>query len=185
MAESLTIARPYAKALFDLAIAQNTQAAWSEVLSVLTAICQSLQQQKILDNPSISAEQKQTVCLEILQKIVPNAMASLAKLVENFLHLLLQNKRMVEMASIEAIFLALVSEHAQRVEAKVVSAFVMSDVQKKQLEAALSARFNAEVLVTYQEDKSLIGGAVIYAGDWVMDGSVKGKLARLKDAILV
>ncbi|HLD16846.1 MAG TPA: ATP synthase F1 subunit delta, partial [Coxiellaceae bacterium] len=102
----------------------------------------------------------------------------------NFLQLLADNKRLNVLPDIDVLFKEFLAEE-QRIEyVSVVSAAPLSQAIKRDLEEKLKARFKSEVNVEYSEDKALIGGAIVRTNRWVMDGSIRGKLAKIRDSLI-
>ncbi len=97
----------------------------------------------------------------------------------NFVRLLVENRRLDLLPEIRAQYDALQAEAEARVTAVVVSAFPLEAAQLKALEQGLKRRLGREVSLSAQVDPQLLGGAVIRAGDLVIDGSVRGRLADL------
>ena len=103
---------------------------------------------------------------------------------DNLLALLFDNNRLVNLPQIYQQFALLEAEHKQCMNVEVISATQMDEHQRAALEKQLSQRFHTEVQATYHIDSSLMGGVVVRAGNWVMDGSIKGKIARLNEDLL-
>ncbi len=97
--------------------------------------------------------------------------------------LLAQNKRLAALPEIAALYETLKSQKEQSVDVEITSAFALSDEQASKLAASLKQKLGREVNVTTAEDKSLVGGVIIRAGDLVIDGSVRGKLAKLAEKL--
>jgi F-type H+-transporting ATPase subunit delta len=102
---------------------------------------------------------------------------------KNFIRLLANNKRLAVLGEIYALFEQLKSQKEMSVDVEVASAFALTDDQANKLAEALKRKLGREVNLTSTEDKSLIGGVVIRAGDLVLDGSVRGKLAKLAETL--
>ncbi|MDF1761342.1 MAG: F0F1 ATP synthase subunit delta [Coxiellaceae bacterium] len=184
MASNITIARPYAKALFEYALAHDQVPAWLEVLSVLAITLSQSQMLQLLNNP----EQSQTEVIDLLLDVVNGTSAESAKNVadslQNFLKVLAEAKRLDIMADISRAFHLHYAAQQGVVEADVVSAYALSDDQRQKLQQQLEQRFNTKVELSFDEDVDLMGGMVITAGNWVMNGSIKGKIARLDEDLL-
>ncbi|WP_119395134.1 F0F1 ATP synthase subunit delta [Salinibius halmophilus] len=175
MAELSTMARPYAKAVFELAQQQNTIELWSTALAELTAIVAEDKVAALLGKPSVSAEQKANTLVELLGRDDAG--------VKNLLLALAENGRLALVANVREQFEALKAELGVEVQAVVTSAFAMTDAQEKALNEKLTARFGRPVVLRSEVDASLIGGVIIRAGDVTLDGSVRGKLAKLAEAM--
>lgn len=175
MAEVTTIARPYAVAVFSLAQEKDDLQTWSNLLQVAAQCADNAEVEAILTNPAVSDEQ----AVDLLGDVVGDLSAD----ARNFLLLLAENNRLLLLPEIAALFEELRAEAEQMLTAEVVSARALTDAQKTKIAAALKKRLGKEVTLTEQVDESLLGGAIIRAGDLVIDGSALGKLNRLANAI--
>ncbi len=176
MAQLITIARPYAEAVFALAKEAQNMAEWSEELANLALISQDDAMQAMIKNPKYSGEDIVTVFTGVMGD-------SLTKEGKNLLVAMAENKRLAALSDVAEAFEALRAKDEKRVLATVISAREVTVEQKKILSAALNAKFDAEVEITYEEDSSLIGGIKIKVGDWAMDGSATTQLNKLGAAI--
>ena len=172
MAEIQTLARPYAEAVFELAKGSNSLARWSEMLAFISAVAADENMQRLSNDPRLDRARFLELFLNICGKNVSDEGA-------NFVHLLLENRRLSLMPEIVSQFEALKAEAEARLEATVVSAFPLEADQIKTLGNALKRKFGRNVNLTAQVDKALLGGVVIRAGDLVIDGSVRGRLSEL------
>jgi len=172
MAEATTIARPYAQAVFTLAKDSGKLANWSEALTFLSAVANDKSVSELISNPNVSSEQT----VELLVSICADKLDQEGK---NFLKVLAENGRLNVMSEIAANFEELKAEAEKTVNAEVVTAFKLNAQQKSKLEAALKKRLGCEVEVSSRVDKSVVGGAIIRAGDMIIDGSVTAQLDRL------
>lgn len=179
MADTYTVSRPYAKAIFADALADLKLAEWSLALQGLTVITDVLVKASLINNPNVSQKSLFDVYTDVVFKAVPKS-ASIKEKLTNVIHLLLQENRMSVVADITILYQELMRQHEGVVEVEVSSAFAMSEAYQQQLKAALEKRFSATVQLHCSEDASLIGGTVLRAGNWVMDGSVKESLNRLQ-----
>lgn len=183
MASNITIARPYAKALFEYAVEHKQVEAWLSVLSVLAITLSQKQLLQMLKNPEQSHQEMVELLLDVVNTTSQKEVASLCESLKNFLALLAESKRLDIVAAISRAFHLYHAEQAGIVEADVVSAFRMSNDQRAQLQKKLEQRFNTKVELSFSEDASLMGGMVITAGNWVMDGSIKSKIVRLNEGL--
>lgn len=172
MAELTTIARPYAQAVFKLAQESKRLKAWGEVLDLLAAIVETPEVSALIGNPKVSPEQLEALLLEV-------AGDRLDQQGKNFVRLLVENRRLAAMPEIARLYHRLENEAEARVEVEMISAFEIRDALAKKIASALAKRLGKEVEMTVKVDERLIGGAVIRAGDLVIDGSVAGELNRL------
>lgn len=184
MADNNTIARPYAHAIFDLAQEAGDLAGWSSSLAVAGQLLADDGLVDYLSTPEYSDEQR----LDFLAGLFKSANA--AKLAgsdskgTNVLKLLLENKRIAVMPEISAHFEVLKAKVENTVDATVTSAAPISAAQADTIAAALKKRLGRNVNVTTEIDENLIGGAVIRAGDVVIDGSLRARLEGLANALI-
>lgn len=171
MAEPLTIARPYAEAAYQLAKQNNSLQGWVEMLSVAAGIVANEKVQAYIDNPKVAAKQKEDLFFSILGQINEAS--------KNFIRLLLANDRLSVLPQIYELFKQLKSEQEGVLDAKVSSAFPLTDTQQKELVETLQARFKRKIQTQVVIDKELIGGIKVEIGDEVIDASVRGKLQAM------
>ncbi|GAA3896647.1 F0F1 ATP synthase subunit delta [Halomonas cibimaris] len=181
MAEQSTVARPYAKAAFDYARDNDALKAWSDALALLGQVTSDREAGTLLSSPRLTGEQKVAFLAGLLQdrKLAKGA----GKAFERFLATLAAQHRLGALGPIAAQFEQLCADYEQRIDVNVTSAFKLDDKQQSVLLNALKKRLNREISITTQVDKSLIGGAILRAGDTVIDGSVRGRLNRLSEAL--
>jgi len=172
MAEATTIARPYAQAVFELAKDSGKLSNWSDLLALLSVATSDKALSAIISDPNVSNEQ----VIELLASICADKLDQEGK---NFLNALAENNRLNVISEIAAIFDELKAEAEKTVKAEVVSAFDLNDAQKSKLQTALKKRLGCEVEISSTVDKSIVGGAIIRAGDMIIDGSVTAQLDRL------
>ena len=176
MAELTTLARPYAKAAFEHAQAHQQLASWSAMLGLAAAVSQDDTMRRVLLAPRLTSTEKATAFVEVCgDKFDAQA--------RNFLSIVSENNRMELLPEIADMFELYKAEQEKSVDVDVTSAFALNDEQQDKLAKVLSARLGREVRLHAAEDASLIGGVVIRAGDLVIDGSVRGKLAKLAEAL--
>ncbi|MBX5462445.1 MAG: F0F1 ATP synthase subunit delta [Steroidobacteraceae bacterium] len=172
MADKSTIARPYARAAFEEAKANNRLAAWSEALRLGAAVVQDERVQKLLGNPHVTPKQLAELVLEI-------AGPQLDEPGRNFVQTLADNHRLAYLPEIAEIFDELKDAEEGIVDVTVTSAAPLDDEQRRTLADALARKLKREVRLHCDIDKSLIGGAVLRAGDLVIDGSLRSRLDRI------
>ncbi len=176
MAETSTVARPYAQALFELARAQQQLAQWSDVLAHAAAVARDPTMAGLIGSPRVDRQQLAGLFIEVCGGELPDTG-------RNLLRLLAENRRLAVLPEIARQFEVLRAEAEGITEAQVISAQPVDAAQQQRIAAALQARLGREVTLTCTTDPSLLGGAVIRAGDLVIDGSVKGKLTKLISAL--
>ncbi len=171
-----TIARPYAKAVFELALEKQHLQQWSDLLFILATVSLDESVQKLIHEPSFPDA-------ELAQLFIDVAGQYADENGKTFFQLLAQNKRLSVLADIKANYEHLKSEQEKSLEVSVVSFIEMSDAQKQALAQSLKERLKRDISINEKIDKSILGGAIIRAGDMVIDGSVKGKLDKLKTEV--
>ena len=186
MADNNTIARPYARAAFELANEKGDLAKWSEALTVAKDVLADGQAVKFLAHPTLTDEQKLEFLTELFKSAGGKAsiLAGGSKQGKNFLKLLLEYGRVSVLPEIAEHFEVLKANIENTVEVTVTSAAPMSAAQKKTIAAALTERLGRTVHLEAEIDETLIGGAVIRAGDVVIDGSLRSRLEGLSNALI-
>jgi len=173
MSQALTLARPYARAAFMLARDAGALAEWSQALGFAARIAADPDASLVLGHPVLTREQ--AVAL-LAPEQAPAAFG-------DFLSLLADNRRLALLPEITGLYAELRAEAERVVKARVTSATTLPEAELESIRAALRTRFGREVELEASVDESLIGGAVIAADDVVIDGSLRGKLARLQAAL--
>lgn len=177
MAELATIARPYANAVFDLAKRDASLDVWSATLALLDSIIQDEHVDLLLDSPDMPAAVKAQKLADICGEDIPVS----GRL---FLQSLADNDRLSLIGEVREQFETLRAEEQRSLEVQVISAFPLTDEQTNEIKIALDRRFNKDVTIEASVDASLLGGALIRAGDVVIDGSVRGKLNKLAETLV-
>jgi len=130
----------------------------------------------LLDDPQLTADKQ----AELFIRVCGDKLDEAGK---NFVHQLTQNKRLSVLPDVAVLFENLLAEHQRKQDVNVISAFELSPEERDKLKLALAKRLGKEVNLQGSVDKSLIGGVVIRAGDLVIDGSVRGQLQQLSQAL--
>ncbi|WP_110685664.1 F0F1 ATP synthase subunit delta [Salinicola aestuarinus] len=178
MAESSTVARPYAKAAFEFARDHQALQAWSQSLSLAAQVAGNSEVgERVLNNPRLTAEEKTRLLLDICGE------ESFDEGVSNFLRLVGDKGRLAALPDILDEFESLRAQEERRVDVTIVSAYELDDGQQNVLAEALKKRLNREISITTQVDRELLGGVILRTGDTVIDGSVRGRLQRLREAL--
>jgi F-type H+-transporting ATPase subunit delta len=172
MAEAATIARPYAKAAFMSARDSKTLPDWSRALLASAGMCLNARIAELLTDPAFGADQ-------VVGMFAGLGGEKIDAHWQNFVRLLAENKRLELFGEIAAQYELLRAHFENELDVEVTSAVALSDEQKTKMTASLKKRFKRDVRMTNAVDPSLLGGAVIRAGDEVIDGSIKGRLQRL------
>jgi F-type H+-transporting ATPase subunit delta len=177
MADKTTIARPYARAVFEEAKAHGGLAVWSEALAAGSIAVRDPRVVALLDNPKVSRS-------ELADLLISIAAGSLDASGGNFIRTLAENHRLPLLPEISALFEKLKSEAEGVADVTVTSAVQLSGPQLKLLEEALARRLKRQVRLHTQLDPALIGGAIVRSGDLVIDGSLKGRLERISHELM-
>jgi F-type H+-transporting ATPase subunit delta len=172
MADITTLARPYAKAVFELAREEKSFAGWSAILGGLSQVVSDPQMRAMIGHPAIGRGMIGALLVEAIG-------SSLSEEGRNLVRLLSEYTRLKAVPAIAAEFEALRREHESRAEVEITSAAPVEKAQQEALAAAIAKRLSREVTVHWKIDESLVAGAIIRAGDLVIDGSVRGELEKL------
>ena len=178
MADKSKIARPYAKAAFEEARDRGRLGPWSEALRMAAAVVSDPRVETLLGNPRVTPEQLAGLMIEI-------AGAALDEEGRNFVRTLAENHRLFVLPEISALFDELKAEEEGVVDVTVTSAVPLDESLRGKLAVALERRLKRTVRLQCETNPALIGGAVLRAGDMVIDGSLRGKLERIAYALAV
>jgi F-type H+-transporting ATPase subunit delta len=176
MAEPATIARPYAQAVFSLAKDMGKLAQWSEMLRFMADVWTDNQVQLALANPKFTKDDVERLLLGICGE-------RLDGVARNLLLVLVRNDRLSTLAHIVELYDQLREQYENIVEARVDSAFPLSDQQLARLVATLERRTGRKVQATVAVAPELIGGVTVQIGDDVWDASVRGQLGNMAAAL--
>lgn len=176
MAEQTTAARPYARAVYQLAQQDSTVESWGDALSLMAAVVTDATMRELLDNPRLGREQKG----EMLLKAIADRLDDKQR---NLIRLMAENNRLGALPDVAEQYDMLRAEAEGKIDAQVISAFELSDEQLNKITTTLTNRLGREVSITASTDASLIGGVVIKAGDTIIDGSMKSRLESLALAL--
>ncbi|MFC4526125.1 F0F1 ATP synthase subunit delta [Dyella halodurans] len=175
MAQAITLARPYARAAFELAHEAGSLGAWSQALAFAAEVAKDPRVVGLGNDPRVQPEQ--LVALHL-----PQGMSADAPFAQ-FLGELAEHRRMALLPEAAALFEQYKRESESQLLVKVTSAFALDGAQAEQLKASLKRRFKREIELETKVDASLLGGVVIDTGSEVIDGSARGRLARLSSAL--
>ena len=176
MAELSTLARPYAKAAFEYARDNGALAEWAGQLATAAAVAAQERVSALLDDPALTDEQQ----AQALNDVCGDAIGAELK---NFVHILADNKRIALLPEILKQFELFKANQEKSVDVEVISAFDLDDATAERLAQVLRGKLEREVKVSTATDQSLLGGVLIRAGDMVIDGSVRGRLNKLAEAM--
>ncbi len=177
MAEKITVARPYAKAVFTLACEQDKLAQWSATLGMAATVVGDRQVTGLLTDPRVTST-------ELADLIIGLCADKADKLAANFIRVLAQYRRLDVLPEIVSLFAALRAEYENSVDVSLISSAPVGKAHRDKIASALKKRLGRDVRLHCEIDESLIGGAVIRARDLVIDGSLSGRLARLATELM-
>jgi len=176
MLEKITIARPYAQAAFDYAREEGRVEQWSGMLKLLRAIVSHPDMRPLLHDPRVSDEQ----LYELVAGVAGDALTEHGG---NFVRILIQAERIQYAPEIAVLFESMLAEAEGRVDVEVISAYELEKEQEEAIASAMAKRLGKKITVTAGVDDKLIGGAVIRAGDSVIDASIRGRLNELRNQL--
>ncbi|AXF77788.1 F0F1 ATP synthase subunit delta [Erwinia tracheiphila] len=175
MSEFTTVARPYAKAAFDFAVEHQNVDSWQQMLAFATEVASNKQVAELLSGalaPEALAERFIAICGSQLDE--PG---------QNLIKVMAENKRLPVLKDVLAQFIQLRAAYDATADVEVISSTTLSDEQLTKISAAMEKRLSRKVKLNCKIDKSVMAGVIIRAGDMVIDGSVRGRLERLADAL--
>jgi F-type H+-transporting ATPase subunit delta len=172
VAELTTIARPYAEAAFRIARDANALPVWSQMMRFVSDVVADPQVAAALDNPKLTASDKAAMLLSICGE-------RLDATGRNFVRVLVEADRIALLPQIRELFEALKNDTDGVAEARIESAFPLSDAQLSELTVALEKRFGRKIEAIVNVDPALGGGARITVGDTVIDGTIEAQLAAM------
>lgn len=176
MAESITLARPYAKAAFDYALEQNALADWSRQLNLAATVAGTDKIVRVLTSPTLTTAQHGDALVDLLG-------SELSDKPGNFIRTLASNKRLPLLPEIAELFDQFKANQENSVDVEIASAFPLGDDVAERLAQALRGKLKRDVSLSTIVDKSLLGGVVVRSGDVVIDGSIRGRLDKLAKAM--
>ena len=176
MAETATVARPYAEAVFGLTEKSAAVAKWEEMLATMARVAAHPDVRACISNPNLGAKQLYDLFIALCREDFPVD-------ARNFVRVLIENGRLELLPEIHAQFVELKNEREGLVEAEIRTAFPLDNAQITGLVADISRRLKRRVQPHVVMDKELIGGVRVTAGDEVIDCSVRGKLEEMAAAL--
>lgn len=172
MADMTTLARPYAKAVFELAQAAGRFEDWQKMLDTLAAIADMEEVEQLLKDPRVSTTEHAEVFMAAASDVLDDKG-------RNFVRVLAQYRRLAALPAIAADYTMLRAAAENTVQAELRTAVEASETQRNRIRDALAKKLGRKVELACVVDPEVLGGAVIKAGDLVIDDSVRGKLERL------
>ncbi|MFT5111457.1 MAG: F-type H+-transporting ATPase subunit delta [Parasphingorhabdus sp.] len=176
MAEIASLARPYVKAVFDIAQAESDLAGWSDQLEFLSVVAADPQIATLDGNPRMSSEALGDLVIDVCGD-------RLSDKGKNLVRLLASNRRLSVVGEIAEQYELLRAEAENQIDAEVVTATSITDEQRASIAAALEKRLGRTVKLETSVNEDILGGAVIRAGDWVFDGSIRAQLQKMASAV--
>ena len=176
MIEPITLARPYARAAFQFAVDNGAVDSWHQALVTVAAVVAEPSVAKVLDDPATTASQRAATVATVLGDDIPTG-------VTQFVSVMAENHRLALAGEVATLFAELRSALDAAANVTVTSAFDVADATIEPPAASLATKLGKTVEMTVETDASLIGGAIIRAGDMVIDGSVRGRLQKLATAL--
>lgn len=177
MSSATTLSRPYARAAFELAQKQGSLARWQDMLGLASEFASDAQVAGVLHNPLVPPG-------EAVKLLADAARDRFDETFTSFLGVLGANRRLPLLPEIRRLFLRLKQDAEKRLQVRVVSAVPLNPDQAQRMSEALARRFGRAIELEREVDAAVLGGAVIYAGDEVIDGSLRGRLQKLGAALV-
>ncbi|HHJ14569.1 MAG TPA: F0F1 ATP synthase subunit delta [Gammaproteobacteria bacterium] len=171
------LARPYARAVFELAREKGELDTWSARLALMGAVASDEKLHRLLDDPRLTRKDKAGLMIRVCGEEVGEQGA-------NLLRVLAENGRLDQLPMIERLFRQYRDEAAGTLQVDVISALPLAEAQKAGIAEALKKRLGRDVQLNCSVNEDLVGGAVIRAGDLVIDGSAVEHLQQLANALV-
>ena len=175
MARTNIRALRFAEAAFAVARDGQQLDAWLDALEQAASIYENHAAALFLTSPVVPAEKKRSVLAELLPGVSPE--------VGRFLAILARRDRLDLVPEIAAAFQRLLNEHRGVVVAQVTTAVPIDERQRATIASRLGQRVGKTVMVETRVDPEILGGVIAQIGDNVIDGSVRGRLDRLRRAL--
>lgn len=169
----------YARALVEVVVERKLDPTrtMAQLDALVAALESSPELRGIWQNPSVPAEQKRKVLDVLAGKLGAETM------VRNLVAVLIDNRRIAALPQVARQFRAELYERLGIAEAEVTATRELSAEEKRGLEAQIARLTGRKVQARYATDARILGGAVVRVGSTIYDGSVKGQLRRLKEAL--
>lgn len=176
MIEKMTLARPYARAIFEIADQNRTQEKWLRVLENLAVISENSIVSSLLKDRTISGQDMAKIFIEISKKFLDDFS-------RNFILTLASHKRLELLPEIKVLYQKMCAEKENKVAVQFLSAIPLAEEQQRSFKELLEKYWAKTVEIHYEIDNNLIGGFVAKAGNYIIDASLKRQLANLKEAM--
>lgn len=176
MAESNSVARPYGIAAFRQAQEEGRVAEWGEMLELLVLVARDPTMRGLIASPKVDDQQLAELVVDVCGE-------RLSKTGRNLVRILAENERLGHIPEIAAVFDQERARAEGRSKVEVISAFELTEEQRRAIGESMSKRLGTEVDMSVDVDDSLIGGVLIRAGDLVIDASLRGRLQQLGQSL--
>ncbi len=176
MAELVTLARPYAKASFEVAVGEGNLAGWQAMLSVAALVVAVEKVCFALSSPALTSEQGASIVIDICGD-------SLSSKGQNLIRSLAVNKRLSLLPAISEQFSELKAQYERTVSVEISTAFPLDNEICERISQALGKKWLCKIKLRAEVDKNLLGGVVIKAGDAVIDASIRGRMLKLAESL--
>lgn len=176
MAEARTLARPYAKAAFEYARDEGALDSWLRELQLIAAVAAEPRVRGMLSDPALTSAEQAARFVELCGEELGDSR-------RRFVEVLAHNRRLDLAAPVLELFAEFKAQRENTVDVELLSAYEIPDEVRHRIANALGERLERDVRVRSETDPDLIGGVVIRAGDMVIDGSVRGRLNKLAEAL--
>jgi F-type H+-transporting ATPase subunit delta len=172
MAELTSLARPYAEAVFELAVEADNIDQWSANLNLLAAIAKEPVMADVISNPKVDKTTLTKIWLDICE-------GQLSETGKNLLKMIIENKRLAIIPSLLTQYQHLKAQHQGYITVEIASPYPLHDAQIENIKDVLQQRFGKTVEIDQTIDKTLLGGWLIRTGDQIIDMSIKGRFQQL------
>jgi F-type H+-transporting ATPase subunit delta len=170
MSELTTIARPYAKAVFEFAVEKQTVSDWNDMLVFAAQVANNQQVSSFIANKA--AEEQANIFISVCAE-------QINEYGQNLVKVLAENGRLAALPEVAELFTEFKAEYDKEIDVDIISAAELAEAQLATLVSALEKRFSRKIKLNCSVDETLVGGLIVKAGDNVIDGSLRGKLNRL------
>ena len=173
--ELATIAKPYAKGVFNSALVNDTVPQWRAFLKAFSDLCCHQRLINLMHTPQLTKMQK----IELIGSLLTQSTAELGKAQKAFVRLIVNNDRFAALSVIAGVFDKLVSENEKIRHFEIISAYPLTDKQQDELNRMLTDKFSVQASLRVEVKSDLVGGLIIKCGDTVINASVDAQLERL------
>jgi F-type H+-transporting ATPase subunit delta len=171
-----TIAKPYAKAIFEHALVNNSNKEWLSFFDGIEKVFSNTDLLRFIRSPKLNTQAKFDFLIDLIVKVLGN---KLSKPQENFMRLIIDNDRVEVLSEISLSFRDMILSSGKSRQFKVLSAYDLSADEQKGLIKILSDKFDCDAHLEIDVQADLIGGVIIKDGDRIIDGSVNAQLEKL------